>query len=329
MSVPLHVAGSYEAELQNIAPDPERLRRLAESTGGELLRLDQIPRLPDRLADVADNRPRISELSLWDSPYLFVFVVACFGAEWGLRKRFRPGVSNEAWRRIGRTRGFRVTSGRGRGKGLFRKNPAVRPLQRPSAVRATRRNEDFAYTLRAFYRPSSAMTDPTVLPPAVRAYVHGFVTRGRRLGAAARGRTGGGGVRDVGAPLLRRRPLRAPARVARLVLLVTGCAASAFFVARPLARAAPRRRLGRGRGADRAAQPAVRPATGHRHVAPAGPARAPRVGRDPRTPRLRTRPRGRRRRRLGARPAAPRSPPVARLRRRAPGGRRGSVSCRN
>jgi hypothetical protein len=88
IELPLHVQGGLEAELRNISPDPNRLRLLAESTGGEMLRLDQVGRLPALLAKSAEGEPRVAEHLLWDSPYLFVFVLACFAAEWALRKRF-------------------------------------------------------------------------------------------------------------------------------------------------------------------------------------------------------------------------------------------------
>jgi len=58
-------------------------------TGGQTLRIDQVGQIPERLAAAAaDNRPAVNELPLWDSPWLFLFVVACLGVEWGLRKRF-------------------------------------------------------------------------------------------------------------------------------------------------------------------------------------------------------------------------------------------------
>jgi hypothetical protein len=88
LEVPLHVVGGMEAELRNLTGDPDRLRRLAESTGGETLRLDEIAGLPKRLANLGESHPRISRLPLWDSPWLLVFVVACLAAEWALRKRF-------------------------------------------------------------------------------------------------------------------------------------------------------------------------------------------------------------------------------------------------
>jgi hypothetical protein len=85
----LHVQASLEEELKNVAGDVPALRRIAEATGGgEVLRLDQVGQLPARLAAAGGKTPEVSEWSLWDSPHLFVFVLACLGAEWGLRKRF-------------------------------------------------------------------------------------------------------------------------------------------------------------------------------------------------------------------------------------------------
>jgi hypothetical protein len=88
LEVPLHVGDGMEAELRNLAGDPARLRRLAESTGGDMVRLDEIQSLPDKLANLGESHPRVSRLALWDSPYLFIFVVSCLTAEWALRKRF-------------------------------------------------------------------------------------------------------------------------------------------------------------------------------------------------------------------------------------------------
>ncbi len=86
-AVPLVVEASLEPEMRNLAGDPDRLRRMAEGTGGRLLKLDQLAAVPGLLTAAAGQRPRVVEWSLWDSPWLFVFVVGCFGAEWALRKR--------------------------------------------------------------------------------------------------------------------------------------------------------------------------------------------------------------------------------------------------
>jgi hypothetical protein len=83
------VRPSWEEELRNITPNEAALEKLADATGGgRVLRLEQINQLPARLAAVTGREPEVVEWSLWDSPYLFVFVVACLCAEWGLRKRF-------------------------------------------------------------------------------------------------------------------------------------------------------------------------------------------------------------------------------------------------
>ena len=64
---------------------PMVLRRLAEASGGEVFTPDQMGRLGRRLRADNRRRPRYVEQRLWDSPYLFVLVVGCFGAEWAAR----------------------------------------------------------------------------------------------------------------------------------------------------------------------------------------------------------------------------------------------------
>ncbi len=85
--LPIHVSSSEEAEMVNLSGDESLLRRLAASTGGEMLHLDEVERLPDTLEREQARRSRFAEVSLWDSPYLFAFVLACLAAEWALRKR--------------------------------------------------------------------------------------------------------------------------------------------------------------------------------------------------------------------------------------------------
>ncbi len=81
------VAPNGEAELANLGGDERLLRRLAEATGGSMLAPDQLPDLPALLASQAAEHPQIKETRLWDSPYLFAFVVACFALEWAMRKQ--------------------------------------------------------------------------------------------------------------------------------------------------------------------------------------------------------------------------------------------------
>jgi hypothetical protein len=87
VAVPLRVQRSEEAEMADLSGDNAFLRRLAESSGGEFFPLDQIGRLPDRVASAGDRRTLSVDLHLWDSPYLFVFVLGCLAAEWALRKQ--------------------------------------------------------------------------------------------------------------------------------------------------------------------------------------------------------------------------------------------------
>ncbi len=83
----IRVAANSEAELANLGGDDRLLRRLADATGGTMLAPDQLPDLPAQLAAQAADHPQIKEIRLWDSPYLFAFVVACFALEWALRKQ--------------------------------------------------------------------------------------------------------------------------------------------------------------------------------------------------------------------------------------------------
>jgi hypothetical protein len=84
----LRVAERVEAEMSDLSGDPETLRRMAESSGGKALTLDEVGMLPQLLADNRAKQSRLVEYPLWDSPYLFMFVLACLSAEWSLRKKF-------------------------------------------------------------------------------------------------------------------------------------------------------------------------------------------------------------------------------------------------
>lgn len=85
--VPLHVAVNSEEEMANLAPDEQQLRRISESSGGAMLALDEVGSLPERIAAAQTGQGRLLERPLWDSYWLFLFVVACFATEWALRKR--------------------------------------------------------------------------------------------------------------------------------------------------------------------------------------------------------------------------------------------------
>lgn len=88
LSLRLKVEVSSEQEMANVSGDREFLQRMAEATGGRCLSLDQVQNLPALLAEARKGQPRVSEVPLWSSGYLFILVLACLSAEWALRKRF-------------------------------------------------------------------------------------------------------------------------------------------------------------------------------------------------------------------------------------------------
>lgn len=87
LEYPLHVAESFEAEMNDLSPDEKLLGRLSRSSGGEVVTLDHFQDLMGRLSTLRAHEPRTAELRLWSSWYLYSFVLACLGAEWALRKR--------------------------------------------------------------------------------------------------------------------------------------------------------------------------------------------------------------------------------------------------
>jgi hypothetical protein len=88
VELPLRVAARYEAELADVSGDEQLLRSIANASGGQFLTLEQLNTLPARIDTIRQRQSRLVEYPLWDSPYLFVFVLACLSAEWALRKKF-------------------------------------------------------------------------------------------------------------------------------------------------------------------------------------------------------------------------------------------------
>jgi len=87
LEYPLHVAESFEAEMNDLTPDEGLLRRLSRSSEGEVVTLDRFQDLMKGLSTLRAHEPRSAEFRLWSSWYLYSFVLACLGAEWALRKR--------------------------------------------------------------------------------------------------------------------------------------------------------------------------------------------------------------------------------------------------
>jgi hypothetical protein len=73
-------------EFRNIGIDRERMQRLAEETGGELVALEELEAfaesLPSRRAPITETWTS----PLWHRGWAFLLVLACLIAEWGLRR---------------------------------------------------------------------------------------------------------------------------------------------------------------------------------------------------------------------------------------------------
>jgi hypothetical protein len=52
-----------------------------------MLRVDDLGDLPSKIQDAGEKLSGFFEYPIWDSGYLFIFVVGCFGVEWAVRKR--------------------------------------------------------------------------------------------------------------------------------------------------------------------------------------------------------------------------------------------------
>jgi len=73
-------------ELRTIIPDQKWLTELAESTGGEVLTLDQVDRLPGLIQHPKVTVEVTKVVSLWHLPWVFFGALACFVLEWWLRR---------------------------------------------------------------------------------------------------------------------------------------------------------------------------------------------------------------------------------------------------
>jgi len=74
-------------EFARLGPDRERLERIAEASGGEVLELSELSRLPAMLADLDLPVSEIRQRPLWHTPWLFLLALACFLGEWIIRRR--------------------------------------------------------------------------------------------------------------------------------------------------------------------------------------------------------------------------------------------------
>lgn len=75
------------AEFARLGPDPALLGRLAEISGGKLLSLADLGRLPGLLRELDLPVVEVKQTPLWHSPWLFLIALCCFLGEWALRRR--------------------------------------------------------------------------------------------------------------------------------------------------------------------------------------------------------------------------------------------------
>lgn len=75
------------AEFARLGPDPTPLARLAEASGGKLLSLEELGRLPGLLRELDLPVVETKRTPLWHGPWLFLIALLCFLGEWTLRRR--------------------------------------------------------------------------------------------------------------------------------------------------------------------------------------------------------------------------------------------------
>jgi len=73
-------------EFRSLKPNRALLENIARQTGGEVIGVNDLAafaaKLPNRKAPITENW----SFPLWHQPLVFLFALACFGAEWGLRR---------------------------------------------------------------------------------------------------------------------------------------------------------------------------------------------------------------------------------------------------
>lgn len=76
-------------ETRLVAADPERLARIAQASGAELVTPDQWSRLPAKLRQIElDGQEKAQPKDAWDREAVFFALMALLGAEWFLRRQW-------------------------------------------------------------------------------------------------------------------------------------------------------------------------------------------------------------------------------------------------
>ena len=73
-------------EFKSLKPNRALLENIARQTGGEVISANDLAAFVDKLPNL--NAPITESVTtpLWDKPLVFLLALACFAAEWGLRR---------------------------------------------------------------------------------------------------------------------------------------------------------------------------------------------------------------------------------------------------
>jgi hypothetical protein len=73
-------------EFKSLKPNRALLENIARQTGGEVISANSLATFVDKLPNL--NAPITESVTtpLWDKPLVFLLALACFAAEWGLRR---------------------------------------------------------------------------------------------------------------------------------------------------------------------------------------------------------------------------------------------------
>lgn len=78
-----------DLELDQPNADYELLRQIAEITGGQVIRSEELPGFLERLAQLKrEDLSRVTVTPLWDNPWVLLLFVALLTAEWALRRKW-------------------------------------------------------------------------------------------------------------------------------------------------------------------------------------------------------------------------------------------------
>jgi len=81
-------AADVQPELANTDMQIDRLRRIAELSGGKCLAMQEVKDLPSLLDLKRHEETYTIEASLWDNAWIMLLLVALMGTEWIVRRRY-------------------------------------------------------------------------------------------------------------------------------------------------------------------------------------------------------------------------------------------------